>query len=185
MLDRNRARSRGKRNEAQSELKAFLLEAKIDSSVMTSVKPKPNPERLAEAARRRWALLYRLVHSRRWELPPEEDRRRQAILEKIADEAGLPNLHFQLREFMEDIGHAILVSPNPVEATAEIFRDPPKEGNPGRPFNERIAMAVDVQKKRWLEGMTLENAYGEIAEKTRDPRIGSEAVRRIYEPAHL
>jgi hypothetical protein len=42
-------------------------------------------------------------------------------------------------------------------------------------------MAVDVQKKRWLEGMALEIACGEIAEKTRDPRIGSEAVRRIYE----
>jgi hypothetical protein len=33
--------------------------------------------------------------------------------------------------------------------------------NPGRPFNERIAMAVDVQKKRW-QGMTLENACGEM-----------------------
>jgi hypothetical protein len=42
-------------------------------------------------------------------------------------------------------------------------------------------MAVVVQKKRWLGGMTLENACGEIAEKTRDPHIGSDAVRRIYE----
>jgi hypothetical protein len=166
-----------RRDKARAQLAGFLSRARIDFGIVGSVRSTPGE--LVEATRR-LALLYRLVHSRRWELPPEEDTRRQAILEKIAGEAGLPNLHFQLCEFKQDIGDAILVSPNPVEAAATFFRDPPREGNPGRPFNERIAMAVDVQKKRWLEGMALENACKKVAETTR-PLIGIDAVRRIYE----
>ena len=133
-----------KRNEAWSRLRDFLWKARIDSGVMASVNPKP--DRLAEATRR-WALLYRLA-------PPEEDARRQAILEKIADGAGLPNLHFQLREFMQDIAHAILASPDPVRKLDRILSGPPKtksgpkKGTKKRSFRERIEIAAMVQKRQ-------------------------------------
>lgn len=178
-----------RRNEARSTLRDFLWKARIDFDVMASVNPKP--DRLAEAARR-WALLYRLVHSRRWE--PEEETRRQAILEKIADEAGLPSLHFQLCWFMQDIGHAILASPDPVKKCACILRRPSRRGRKERPFAQRVEIAAEVEKLRPVKklrpdgsfekrpGMTRENACKKVAETTR-PLIGIDAVRRIYENA--
>jgi hypothetical protein len=167
-----------KRNEAGSRLRDFLWKARIDAGIIASVNPKP--DRLAEATLR-WALLYRLVHSRRWELQPEEDTRRQAILEKIADEAGLPNLPLQLHEFMQDIGHAILVSPDPVKKLARILTGTAKRGPKEKAFEQRIEIAAAVEKLR-SEGMTLENACEKVTETTR-PRIGKDAVRRIYENA--
>lgn len=169
-----------RRNEAQSELKAFLWQAKIDSGIIASV--NPNPHCLAEA-KRRWALLYSLVHLRRWELPPEEDTRRQAVLEKIAAEAGLPNLHFRLREFMQDIGHAILVRPDPVMTLARILHGPASRGRKKRAFNLRIEIAVDVEKKR-CEGMTLAKAYESVASTLgKSGNLTSDAVRIIHERA--
>jgi hypothetical protein len=169
-----------RRNEAGSRLRDFLWEACIDFDVMASVTPKP--DRLAEATRR-LALLYRLVHSRRWELPPEEDTRRQATLEKIADEAGLPNLHFQLREFMQDIGHAILVSPDPVTKLARILHGPPKRGRKKRSFRGSIEIAVDVEKLH-ATGMTLAKAYESVASSLgKSENVTSDAVRIVHEKA--
>jgi hypothetical protein len=129
---------------------------------------------------RLWFELYRVVWRQRDETGNERAERIGRI-DKLAALAGLSPILFHLREVSLDLNHAVLTIPDPVKKLGRILHGPPREGNPGRPFNERIAMAVDVQKKRWLEGMALEKACGEIAEKTRDSHIDRDAVRRIYE----
>jgi hypothetical protein len=168
---------RGADEIRRAELAPIFWQAREALDVLNAKNADPGDRAKAAC---HWASLYHFVHSPRDETD-EERAARLVFLERLAAEAGVAPLLFYLREFALDIAHAILASSDPINAAATIFRDPPREGNPGRPFNECIAMAVDVQKKRWLEGMTLENACGEVAEKTRDPRIGSDAVRRIYE----
>lgn len=132
-----------------AELAPIFWQARVAFDVL-SAEDADSGDR-AKAARH-WALLYRVVHSPRNETA-EEHARRLRCLESLAAKAGISPLSSYLHWLALDIGHALLASSDPVEAAATIFRAPPKEGNPGRPFNERIAMAVDVQKKRWLEGM--------------------------------
>jgi len=132
----------------------------------------------AEASRL-WLELLCVVDAPRDETSTERGNR-IARLNDLAALAGLSPILFHLREFSLDLNHAVFTSPNPGKTLDSIIHGPPREGNPGRAFNERIAMAVGVQKKRWL-GMTDEKACGEIAEKTRDPHIGRDAVRSIYE----
>jgi hypothetical protein len=155
----------------------FFWKARSALDVLNAVNADPDERARAASL---WAELYRAVHALRDETGGERALRIGRI-DKLAAVAGLSPILFHLREFEFDLNHAVLTSPDPVKKLDRILHGTPKEGNPGRPFNERIAMAVDVQKKRWLEGMTHEKACGEIAEKTRDPCIGRDAVRSIYE----
>ncbi len=130
-----------------------------------------------------WALLYRVVHSRRRETA-EGHTRRLDFLESLAAKAGIAPLLYYLREFALDIGHAILASPNPVRNLDRILNGPPqksgpKKGTKKRSFRERIEIAAMVQKDR-DDGKSLETACEKVADITH-PRIGSDAVRRIYE----
>jgi hypothetical protein len=152
----------------------FFWKARSALDVLNAVNADPDERARAASL---WAELYRAVHALRDETGGERALRIGRI-DKLAAVAGLSPILFHLREFSLDLNHAVLTSPNPGKTLDSIIHGPPREGNPGRAFNERIAMAVDVQKKRWL-GMTDEKACGEIAEKTRDPHIGRDAVRSI------
>jgi hypothetical protein len=171
----DRARS-FKLADADDLTEEFFWQARSALDVLNAVNAAPDER---ARATRLWAALFRVVHSSRDETSGEKAQRIGRI-DKLAAGAGLSPILFHLREFAFDIGYAILASPGPVEAAAPCFRDPPREGNPGRPFNERIAMAADVQKKRWL-GMTEDDACKEFAKTTHNPHIGKEAVRSIYE----
>jgi hypothetical protein len=166
------------RNEARSRLAEFFWRARIARGDLNAATADPHERAKAHSI---WALLFRLAYSRRCELPPDEIARRCNVLKELAAAAGLSDLHHQLRRFAENIATACLISPDPVKKLARILHGPPKAGPKERPFRKRIEIAAMVQRFRDAD-MALEKACERVVGTT-SPRIGSDAVRRIYENA--
>jgi hypothetical protein len=176
-------RAGGLVDPSQSELSEdFFWRPRAALDILKSVNA---PDDARAEATRVWLELYRVVHLPRDETGAERGKRIDR-LDELAERvgltapAGLSPILFYLREFWLDLTHPASFSSTPGKTLDRIIHGPPREGTPGRPFDERIAMAVEVQKRRLL-GMTAEKACREIAEKTHDPHIGKDAVRRIYE----
>lgn len=159
------------RHEPRAALERLFWQARIARDVLNAA--NADPDERAKAVRY-WVALYRL-HS-------TQNETERAELESLAANAGISPLSFYLREFALDIGHAILVSPNPIAELSRILNGTAKLGPKERPFERRIEIAAHVEKLRF-EGVTLENACEKVAETTRNPHIGGVAVRRIYENA--
>jgi hypothetical protein len=169
------------RDETRATLERLFWRARVARDVLNAA--SADPDERAKAACH-WALLYRVVHSRRRETA-EGRTRRLDFFESLAAMAGIAPLLFYLREFALGIGHTILASPNPVSKLDHILNGPPKtksgprKGTKKRSFRERIEIAEMVQTYRNAD-ISLEKAC-EIIAKITNPRIGSDAVRRIYE----
>jgi hypothetical protein len=176
MLDHKQLASLEARRETgdidRAELADFLWQAHIAQAILNAASSGPDERAKAMC---HWVLLYRFAHSIRNETE-------RAELESLAAEAGITRLSFYLHQFAIDFGTTILVSPNPEMELSRILKGTAKPGPKERPFERRIEIAADVEKLRF-EGMTLATASNKVAETTRNPHIGGEAVRRIYEDA--
>lgn len=166
--------------QAPSELsESFFWRAR---AAMDTLQSADAPDDARNEALRLWWKLLCAVDARRDETNIESSKRIVCI-DKLAATAGLSPIRFYLQEFWLDFRHLLTRSPDPVKKLDLILHGTPKEGNPGRSFNERIEIAAAVEKLR-AKGKTLEKACEEIAEKTRNPSIGGDAVRSIYQNAN-
>jgi|GEM_PF-4301792 len=168
-----------KRDETRAALERLFWRARVARDVLNAA--TADPDERANAACH-WALLYRVVHSPRRETA-EGRTRRLDFFESLAAMTGIAPLSFYLREFALDIGHAILVSPDPVRKLARILHGPPKRGRKKRSFRRNIEIAVDVEKLH-ATGMTLAKAYESVASSLgKSENVTSDAVRIVHEQA--
>jgi hypothetical protein len=156
----------------RAELADFLWQAHIAQAILNAASSGPDERAKAMC---HWVLLYRFAHSTRNETE-------RAELESLAAKAGITRLSFYLHQFAIDFGTTILVSPDPVTELSRILNGTAKPGPKERPFERRFEIAAAVEKLRF-ESMTLDTASKKVAETTRNPHIGGEAVRRVYEDA--
>jgi hypothetical protein len=167
------------RDETRAALERLFWRARVARDVLNAA--TADPDERAKAACH-WALLYRVVHSPRRETA-EGRTRRLDFFESLAAMVGIAPLSFYLREFALDIGHAILVSPDPVTKLARILHGPPKRGRKKRSFRRSIEIAVDVEKLH-ATGMTLAKAYESVASSFgKSENVTSDAVRIVHEQA--
>ena len=92
------------RLETRAELEKLFWQARVAQDVLNA--RGVDPAERAKAARH-WVSLYRVILSQRDETAKERVAR-LAYLESLAATAGIAPLLFSLREFMQNIGHAIL-----------------------------------------------------------------------------
>jgi hypothetical protein len=162
-----------------TELERLFWRARVAQDVLKARGIDPGER--AEAARH-WAELYHEVYSPRDETAKERVAR-LAYLESLAATAGIAPLLRSLREFMQDIGHAILSSPDPVRKLDRILHGPSKRGAKNRTLRERIAIAAAVEKLL-TNGMTPTKAYKSVASTLGESEnFTADAVRIIYKRA--
>jgi len=159
--------------KAREKIKALLRQVRLDFSTLRAVRPD---KRNRAKATQRIGLLVRLMNDSAVSHETIVERRLKLI--EISKEVGLPNLYQRVREFAEEIGTAVLASPDPEKKLNSILHG--TAGQPKRDNKERIEILAEVLKL--LPGMTPSEAYKKVSEKLgkeKRANITPDAVRKI------
>jgi hypothetical protein len=159
--------------KAQEKFTALLWQARLDFGTLRAV--RPGKHNRADATQR-IRLLVRLMNDPAVSRDALVNRRR--ILITIGKQVGLPNLYNQLRQLAEDIGTAVLASPDPEKKLNSILHG--TAGQPKRDDKERIEILAEVLKL--LPVMTPSEAYKKVSDKLGKEKRANftpDAVRKI------